>query len=44
MKENSNLRLPVSLPVVFALSRWPGSAPENFSAVCALAPARDRFF
>ncbi len=37
MKEKSNLWLPVLLMVVFALSRWPGLLPENFSAVYALA-------
>jgi hypothetical protein len=37
MKAKSNLWLPMSLMVVFALSRWPGLLPENFSAVYALA-------
>ncbi len=37
MKAKSNLALPVLLMAVFALSRWPGLMPENFSAAYALA-------
>ena len=37
MKEKWNRWLPVLLVVVFALTRWPGLLPPNFSAAYALA-------
>lgn len=37
MKEKSNIWLPVLMMAVFALTRWPGLLPENFSAAYALA-------
>ena len=37
MKEKTNLWLPILLMVAFALTRWPGLLPENFSAAYALA-------
>lgn len=37
MKEKPNVWLPVVLMAVFALTRWPGMLPENFSAAYALA-------
>lgn len=37
MNAPSKRWLPVALMVVFALSRWPGLLPENFSAAYALA-------
>lgn len=37
MKEKSNVWLPVALMAVFALTRWPGLLPQNFSAAYALA-------
>jgi hypothetical protein len=37
VKTKTNLWLPVALMVVFALSRWPGVLPDNFSAAYALA-------
>jgi hypothetical protein len=37
VKEKSNVWLAVLLMVVFALTRWPGALPENFSAAYALA-------
>lgn len=37
MKEKSNLGPAVLLMIAFALSRWPGVLPDNFSAVYALA-------
>ena len=37
MKEKSNLGPAVLLMVAFALTRWPGLLPENFSAAYALA-------
>ena len=36
MKEKSNVWLPVALMLVFALTRWPGLLPLNFSAAYAL--------
>ena len=36
MKEKSNVWLPVLLMLVFALTRWPGLLPLNFSAAYAL--------
>lgn len=37
MKQKQNLWLPVLLLVVFAVTRWPGLLPPNFSAAYALA-------
>jgi hypothetical protein len=37
VKEKPNLWLPVGLMVAFALTRWPGILPSNFSAAYALA-------
>lgn len=37
MKEKSNIWLPILLMGVFALTRWPGLLPQNFSAAYALA-------
>ena len=37
MREKINKLLPFALVLVFALSRWPGALPENFSAAYALA-------
>ena len=37
MKEKWNIWLPVLLMAVFALTRWPGLLPPNFSAFYALA-------
>lgn len=37
MKEKWNTALPILLMVVFALTRWPGLMPPNFSAAYALA-------
>jgi len=37
VKEKTNLWLPVLMMVAFALSRWPGLLPDNFSAAYALA-------
>lgn len=37
MKEKWNRVLPIVLMVVFALTRWPGLMPQNFSAAYALA-------
>src|SRR6266496_4080191 len=37
VKEKWNLWLPVILMLVFALTRWPGLLPPNFSAFYALA-------
>jgi hypothetical protein len=37
MKEKRSLWLPVLLLALFALSRWPGLLPPNFSAAYALA-------
>lgn len=37
MKEKRQLWLPILLMVVFALTRWPGLLPQNFSAAYALA-------
>ena len=36
VKEKSNVWLPVALMVAFALTRWPGLLPLNFSAAYAL--------
>ncbi|MHB8521560.1 MAG: DUF6580 family putative transport protein [Limisphaerales bacterium] len=37
MKEKWNRVLPIVLMLVFALTRWPGLMPQNFSAAYALA-------
>ena len=37
MKEKWNLGLPLLLMLAFALTRWPGLLPDNFSAAYALA-------
>jgi hypothetical protein len=37
VKEKSARLLPIVLMLVFALTRWPGLLPENFSAAYALA-------
>ncbi|MEW6303719.1 MAG: DUF6580 family putative transport protein [Verrucomicrobiota bacterium] len=37
MKEKWNILLPVLLMVAFAITRWPGIMPPNFSAAYALA-------
>lgn len=37
VKEKWNSALPLVLMLVFALTRWPGMLPENFSAAYALA-------
>lgn len=37
VKPKQNIWLPLVLMVVFALSRWPGVLPQNFSAAYALA-------
>jgi hypothetical protein len=37
VKEKSKIWLPIALMVVFALTRFPGLMPENFSAAYALA-------
>lgn len=37
MKEKSNIWLPILLMIVFAVTRWPGLLPQNFSAAYALA-------
>ena len=37
MKEKWNIWLPIALMAVFALTRWPGLLPQNFSAAYALA-------
>jgi hypothetical protein len=37
MNERHNLLLPILLMFLFALSRWPGLMPDNFSAAYALA-------
>ncbi len=37
MKDKWNVLLPIVLMLVFALTRWPGLMPENFSAAYALA-------
>jgi len=37
VREKFNKLLPFALVLVFALSRWPGVLPENFSAAYALA-------
>src|SRR5688572_33171558 len=36
MVEKRNVWLPVMLMIVFAITRWPGLMPPNFSAVYAL--------
>jgi hypothetical protein len=36
VQKKSNVWLPVALMMVFALTRWPGVLPENFSAAYAL--------
>jgi hypothetical protein len=36
VKEKSNVWLPVALMMAFALTRWPGLLPQNFSAAYAL--------
>ena len=37
VKEKPNIWLPILLMAVFALTRWPGLLPQNFSAAYALA-------
>jgi len=37
LKEKWNIALPTVLMLVFALTRWPGMLPQNFSAAYALA-------
>src|SRR5436190_15762166 len=37
MKDKRQLWLPILLMLVFALTRWPGLLPSNFSAAYALA-------
>src|SRR5438309_6924204 len=37
VKAKSNFWLPIGLMIVFALTRWPGLLPVNFSAAYALA-------
>lgn len=37
MREKVNKLLPFALVLIFALSRWPGVLPQNFSAAYALA-------
>ena len=37
MKQQRNIWLPVLLMAVFAVTRWPGLLPQNFSAAYALA-------
>jgi len=37
MRPNWNIALPVILMIVFAITRWPGLMPPNFSAAYALA-------
>ena len=44
MKEKCNIWLPILLMVVFALTRWPGLMPPNFSAAYALAFCAGAFF
>lgn len=41
---NRNLVFPILLMVVFAMSRWPGLLPENFSAAYAIAFCAGLFF
>jgi hypothetical protein len=43
VKEKWNLWLPIMLMAVFALTRWPGLMPLNFSAAYALAFAPGSF-
>jgi hypothetical protein len=44
VKAKWNVGLPVILMIVFALSRWPGLMPENFSAAYGLAFCAGVFF
>ena len=44
MKEKRGLWLPILLMVVFALTRWPGLLPPNFSAAYALSFCAGVFF
>lgn len=44
MNSKRNVWLPVLLMAVFALTRWPGVLPENFSAAYALAFCAGVFF
>lgn len=44
MKEKTGLVLPVVLMVVFAVTRWPGLMPLNFSAAYALAYCAGVYF
>ncbi len=44
MPEKRNVWLPVLLMVVFAISRWPGLMPPNFSAAYALVFCAGVFF
>ena len=44
VKAKWNIWLPVILMIVFALTRWPGLMPQNFSAAYALAFCAGVFF
>jgi len=44
MKEKRRLWLPILLMVVFAITRWPGLLPPNFSAAYALSFCAGVFF
>ena len=44
VKAKWNIWLPIILMIVFALTRWPGLMPDNFSAVYALAFCAGAFF
>jgi hypothetical protein len=44
MKQQWKLVLPALLLVAFALTRWPGLLPNNFSAAYALAFCAGAFF
>lgn len=44
MKEERRLWLPILLMVVFAMTRWPGLLPPNFSAAYALSFCAGVFF
>src|SRR5207249_6120281 len=44
MKEKRQLWLPILLMLVFALTRWPGLLPWNFSAAYALSFCAGIFF
>lgn len=44
MSEKRNVWLPVVLMIVFAITRWPGLMPPNFSAVYALVFCAGLYF